>query len=78
MSILSITIVAYITTVIMWWILSFEELSETNDINKITIQDVIFEGGCLVYTPLLNTILLIMVGISNIIRKHQEYQKKEK
>lgn len=44
MSILSITIVAYITTVIMWWILSFEELSETNDINKITIQDVIFEG----------------------------------
>lgn len=78
MSILSITIVAYITTVIMWWILSFEELSETNDINKITIQDVIFEGGCLVYTPLLNTILLIMVGISNIIRKHQEYQNKEK
>ena len=69
MSVISITIVIYIITIFMWWVLSFEELSETEDINKIKLQDVLTEGGCLIYTPILNTIFLFIVGISNILRK---------
>lgn len=63
----------------IWSVLNFDELSEhETDFNNIKLKDVLTEGGCMMYIPILNTILLLIIGVNNVLIKFKEHKDRLK
>ena len=63
--IIALHIVAYILTLAFMWSLTLNDLREEK--GKVTVGDILTDIPWIMYVPIMNTIVLIIVGIAYLV-----------